>query len=729
MQHPASASLSLVASAFFALAHLAAPRVTWSAEAHSPPGNAPHWAFQPPHLEPGAPRSIDGHLEAAWRGKGLHPHRDAEPLIWLRRVHLDLTGLPPTAEEQTRFEKAFATAPEQARAAVVDKLLASPHHGERWGRHWMDVWRYSDWYGLGAQLRYSQKHIWHWRDWIIESLNHNKSYERMILEMLAGDELAPTDSDVLRATGFLARNYYLFNRTTWLDDVVEHTGKAFLGLTLNCVKCHEHKYDPFKHEEYYAFRAIFEPYHVRLDAVPGQPDLEKDGLPRVYDLHVDLPTYLHLKGDEKNPDKTKAILPGVPAVLAFAPLEIQPVNLPTQASHPETQAFILADHLAAARREADLAAEAIKKAGAKSAEVHVAECKLRVAETRRTAIEKQTVEANLAHEVAKAELAVAEAKGEKIKTAQAALKKARDAQAKGEGKPYRLTASLKALEGPDETEATRYNPFPTASTGRRLALARWIADKRNPLTARVMVNHLWLRHFGQPLVANVMDFGRQSKAPPLQPLLDWLAIEFMESGWDMKHMHRLMVLSHAYARSSSNAGAAGVNRSADPENIYYWRMNPVRMDAQSVRDSLLHLSGRLDPRLGGPTVDPKAEDKVFRRSLYFNHTRDEGNPFLEMFDNANVLDCYRRAESIVPQQALALMNARTALTSADAISHRFDGTDDAAFIRGTFRLLLGTAPTAEEASTCAGALKEMGAAGRAALVHTLLNHHDFITIR
>jgi hypothetical protein len=209
----------------------------------------------------------------------------------------------------------------------------------------MDLWRYSDWYGLGDQLRYSQKHLWHWRDWIVESLNEDKGYDRMVQEMLAGDELAPDDPKVLRATGYLARSYYLFNRTTWLDEVVEHTGKAFLGITMNCVKCHAHKYDPFSHEDYYAFRAIFEPHHVRLDALPGQPDLEKDGLPRAYDLHLERTTFLHVKGDEKQPDMSKVIAPAIPKVLEFEALKIHPLALPALKSKR-----LIQDQIAVAQR-------------------------------------------------------------------------------------------------------------------------------------------------------------------------------------------------------------------------------------------------------------------------------------------------------------------------------------------------------------------------------------------
>ena len=217
----------------------------------------------------------------------------------------------------------------------MDRLLASPQYGERWARHFMDIWRYCDWYGLGAQLRNSQKHIWHWRDWIIESLNADKGYDRMIIEMLAADEAAPEDRDNLRATGFLARSYYLFNRTTWLDDTIEHTSRAFLGVTMQCVKCHDHKYDPIEQADYYRMRAIFEPMHVRLDPWPGETDFEKNGLPRVFDLHLDRadlsPSCAAMRRTRTSRGPCS---PGVPAVLSFAKFEPQPVSLPETASQP-----------------------------------------------------------------------------------------------------------------------------------------------------------------------------------------------------------------------------------------------------------------------------------------------------------------------------------------------------------------------------------------------------------
>src|SRR6056297_1793218 len=337
-----------------------------------------HWAFRPivrpavPEIpvperaegpSPAAPlkdaapaagsNPIDAFLATHRRQQGLQAQPLAARPLQIRRLYLDLIGLPPTVE-QLQDDRPW----EQ----IIEELLHSPHHGERWARHWMDVWRYSDWYGLGKQLRYSQKHLWHWRDWIIESLNADKGYDRMIQEMLAGDELAPHDPDIVRATGFLARNYYLFNRTTWLDSTIEHTGKAFLGLTINCAKCHDHKYDPISQLDYYRFRAIFEPHQVRLDPVPGETDLEQDGLPRVFDNHLDAETYLHLRGDPKNPDKETAITPGVPAILAsFAP-PVEPVELPVPAYAPALREHVQQDQLAAAQRRIDSAEQALAQA-------------------------------------------------------------------------------------------------------------------------------------------------------------------------------------------------------------------------------------------------------------------------------------------------------------------------------------------------------------------------------
>lgn len=713
-----------------------------------------HWAYHPPKA---SPQSLDDRVQARLKERGLKPQPEAAPELWLRRVHLDLVGLPPTPEEVQAFLKDTAATPDvkALRARTVDRLLATPQYGERWGRHFMDIWRYTDWYGLGNQLRYSQKHLWHWRDWIVESLNADKGYDQMIVQMLAADELAPEDRDNLRATGFLARSYYLFNRTTWLDETVEHTCRAFLGLTMQCVKCHDHKYDPVDHAEYYRMRAVFEPMHVRLDPWPGETDLEKNGLPRVYDLHLDRVTYRHVRGDEKNEDKSRTLAPGVPKILGGQPYAAQTVKIPAKVVRPALLPFVLADHLARAEKEIAAATARLKKAAA--ADKAVEEKGLAAAQAKVPmlkavhAADQEPADKGLAHAAAVADALyrrlLAESKSLKaerdpalkgtdakkktaaekvLKAAGEELAAARKKEAAPGTEYTAIRATLKAQEGPDEARNAEVQTYPETSTGRRLALARWIAAPEHPLTARVLVNHVWMRHFGTALVADVSDFGRRSPAPLHQDVLDALAVRFVESGWSLKKLHREMLLSDLYAAASSNAGADAATLAKDPDNTCYWRMNPRRMESQAVRDSLLYVAGRLDLTQGGPTLDPVKMETSARRSLYFNQTAEEEHRFLAMFDNANVLDCYRREESVVPQQALAMTNSRLSHDCAVALEARLKGLDDAAFVRRAFLAVLGREAAEEELRICRESLAGMR---RDLFLQALFSHNDFVTLR
>ncbi|WP_339731123.1 PSD1 and planctomycete cytochrome C domain-containing protein [uncultured Gimesia sp.] len=958
-----------------------------------------HWSFQPPVKAniPGDSQiqnPIDAFLEAQRKQLGLVTVEPASKRVLLRRVYLDLIGLPPTQKQLQDFVN---DSDKDAYQKVVRKLLASPQHGERWGRHWMDIWRYTDWYGLGKQLRYSQKHIWHWRDWIIESLNRDSSYAEMVQDMLAADELKPTDHQALRATGFLARHYYLFNRTTWLDSTLEHTSKAFLGLTMNCAKCHDHKYDPLTHVDYYQMRAIFEPYQVRLDALPGETDLEKNGLPRIFDAHADTKTYVHIRGDEKKPDQSRELRPAPPELFTFDSFQVTSVTLPPEAHHPGIQDFVLKDQLkavdvkiAAAEKSAlkakqqlsmleqaaqtelvqqqtpeksapflvddfkaakselwtmgpgqwafqegkliqtktgygraylrskqdhpqnfkatfkfkttggdkwrsvglafdvndkrekmiylsavqpgsklqvsynegsksvypaegrhgcevnlnepyeleikvrdqlvnvslngvhaisyrlplqresgkidlmafDAAAEfeminisslssdetmidgkqsvkpslALTKAKYKTVEVslHIAQLSKvaiqtahaadkarysKLPEAKQIALRQAAALAARKYELAQAEekLAKANEKSEaatgaakkKVETEIAAAKKqvetAKQSLSKPGEKYTRVRASLKALEGPAEKEATRFQPYPETSTGRRAAFARWITHRQNPLTARVAVNHIWLRHFGQPLVEDVTDFGLRAKQPLQQQLLDWLAVELMEHNWSMKHLHELMTTSKAYQLSSSTINADPQTQAKDQENHYYWRRNMVRMESEIIRDSLLHLAGELDLTSGGPTIDPAKNPDSKRRSMYFTTSRDAQDKFLSMFDAADIFACYRRNESVVPQQALALANSKVSLQMARKITEqiRKDHPEliNQKFVKLAYEKILCIEPTAQELAICLTALAETESLlkttkkqnpvwrSRENLVHALLNHNDFITIR
>lgn len=987
-----------------------------------------HWAFQPIVKPPlpdnhsnGVLSPIDAFLQQRQQQRGIKPQPEAPRIVLLRRLYLDLIGIPPTLEEIAGCE---ADASPEWYEQTVKRLLSDPRHGERWARHWMDIWRYSDWWGLGDQLRNSQKHIWHWRDWIVESLNADTPYDEMVRLMLAADELHPNDLGKLRASGYLARNYWLFNRPQWMEETVEHVSKGFLGLTMNCSRCHDHKYDPLEQTDFYRLRAFFEPYHVRMDMVPGEVDLTRDGIPRAFDGLLEEPTYLYVRGDERNPDKSRTITPGVPAILAFDELKIEPVSLPAEAWQPERRAWVLDAHVAASKQRVQAAESDLKKsqekllaatevfekfrkqkeeaahsvertadsvlekssyfsdsfqtldttrwklfggewlhepnglaqkkdgptrsalrvignvprdfdatlrftilggsqwrsvglafdasqedptqpfaasdseqmvyasayaAGSKiqasfqrggewqypggsavrgtqiqlnqeytlrlqvreslinaflngelqiawestlprregalqvitfdalavlheisidsldpsvalrqpdasngnaplsmgtaelavnqaRAEQTLAEATLAVIQAEGQAVERRAdaqrsewapqdtmrqekVSAAIRAErlvavaksrqsVAKAELALINAKADTKEAAEKSLKDAHDAldkaqqvlgaevastdqYAKFSGAMWTPTRFLDS--GKDDPEVK----FHAQSTGRRTALANWITDRRNPLTARVAVNHIWARHMGQPLVPTVFDFGRKG-IPPSQPeLLDWLASELIESGWSMKHLHSLIVRSAAYRMSSSLEGA-DYALTQDPENKLWWRRLPIRIESQLVRDSLLSLAGTLDPTVGGPSVLPGEQATSLRRSLYFFHSNNERNLFLTTFDEALVKDCYRREQSVVPQQALALSNSKLALDTAEKIAGRLNEkyADESAFVQAAFRLIIGVNPNRDEMAASMAALEswrgipgESEKSARSNLVWVLINHNDFVTLR
>ena len=917
-----------------------------------------HWAFQkiqrPSIPNVGETNPIDAFLTELQQEKDLTTQPAARRSLLLRRLYLDLTGLPPTLDQLQS---------NQPLPQIIERLLNSPQYGERWGRHWMDVWRYSDWFGLGGMLRNSQQHIWHWRDWIVQSVNDDKSYAQMISEMVAGDEIAPLDPNVVVATGFLARNYYLFNRTTWLDNTIEHTSKAFLGLTVNCAKCHDHKYDPISHKDYYRLRAIFEPHHVRLDALPGETDFNRNALPRAYDDKPDAPTYVHQRGNPAEPIKDAVISPGVPQFLASFSAPPQPVELPVEAWAPGIRPHVQQDQLTKAEQQVATAAAALMKLKTKrqqpdstkqnpanflsfadnfekarpdiwqpsragwmyrngllsqtkpttdrnslrtisnhphsfeltlkfritggvkwkstgirfdadkdaanahtvyasaysggskvqlshtvngrtsyptaakvdrpialntiynlnvkvrdslinvslddeflfafhlprrevgaielfafdatadfmhieikslptatvlrnsadtssptdiKRQIEIATAKLNLAETQRDAVNLRIVADNA---ILKRSKRISKANRSSTKEAQAAARmqlqvqlaqaeldilqansanraaavKRRDAAQnalKSDTLPdySPLRGSRRALDQKTHT-ASQYSPvYSSTSTGRRTALANWMTHRDNPLTARVAVNHIWMRHFGTPLVESVFDFGRRAPRPIHHKLLEYLAVELMESGWSMKHLHRLILNSKAWQRTSSNLEADGKTIAIDPNNQYYWRMNPRRMESQVVRDSLLFLSEQLDLKRGGPPI--KAGPNVRRRSLYLVHSRDGRDQLLSTFDDADIFACYRRKTSIVPQQALAMLNSRASAEAAGHILKTMNTPvklNDNDLIKQAFQKLLGRTPTDSEVRLSIEFLNDHS--DRIHFIHALLNHNDFLVIR
>lgn len=802
-----------------------------AAGAHSPADEpvpadpSEHWAWQPP-TRPEIPdvssaswrtHPIDALVYASLQDNGLQPLELADPRTRLRRLYVDLIGLPPTPEQQRDF--ASDPSPENWNRQVAS-LLENPAHGERWARHWMDVWRYSDWDGYKQQLRGSQRHIWRWRDWIVESLNADKGYDQMVMEMLAGDELAPTDPDVLRATGFLARNFHTSNRNIWLDATVEHTAKAFLSLTLNCARCHDHKYDPIPQTDYYAFRAVFEPHQVRTDRIEGQANLLKDGLVRVFDAEPEAETYLYFAGDEKRPDKHAPMVAGVPGIVGL-PFKPTPVALPAAAVFPAAYGFIEREDLAAAQRslvsqqttlkkledaktEPDALELKIAQQAVVSAEAKLNSLRARWSADKRRygprndqpqadatreadllALSDAAIQCEAEETIAAAELLVLQ-KQKLQADAQAAANSAAspsadDAEPVDTKQQAALATAKKDLAAADKAlaEAEKaleqareklgkkdaYTPvgkeFPGQSTGRRLALAQWITRRDNPLAARVAVNYVWMHYFGQPLVENVFDFGLRSPTPEHLALLDWLSVELMDNHWSLKHIHHCIVTSRTYqlASHSQDSVVWTANGQIDPDNKFLWRANARRLDAEVVRDSLLAASGSLDLSMGGPDIDHQLGESSLRRSLYFRHAYEKQMTMLVLFDAAGPQECYRRSESIIPQQALALANSPLTLEQARLLAAKLwepGHTDEEAGIIRAFEILLGRECTPQELAICHEFITQQAAllsdtqklnplAGkqqvkvppasearqraRESLVHTLMNHNDFVTVR
>jgi chemotaxis protein histidine kinase CheA len=659
----------------------------------------------------------------------------------------------------------------------VDRLLNDPRHGERWARHWMDIWRYSDWAGWsgGNQIRDSQPHIWRWRDWIIESLNEDKGYDRMLVEMLAADELAPEAPETLRATGFLVRNYKMLSREQWLEDTINHTSRAFLGVTMHCAKCHDHRSDPISQTEYFQMRAIFEPHKVRIDHVPGETDTRKAGLARAYDAELDPPTWLFHRGDERRPETNQVITAAVPRILGGS-FSIEPVSLPPSAWSPEKRAFVIQDQISESEKKVAKARSELEQTNspeAPSRKQLEADSALALAEARHAALlaviraealeeHKETEEGKSAAREAlaaqrKASLREAAHKLLQAQHAKAALDEktaAADLDAAAKEKLEKeIQAAVKKLA---ESEAdfakaekeleneltTAYTPrsiqtYPSASTGRRLAFARWLASTNHPLTARVAVNHIWLRHFGQALVPTVDDFGAGGREPSHPELLDWLSAELMAQDWRMRPIHRLIVTSAAYRMASTPDED---NLRIDPDNVHLWRMPSRRMEAELVRDNILFASGQLDPAMGGPEIDHTLGLTSKRRSVYLRIAAEKEVEFLKIFDGPSVAECYERKPSVLPHQALAMANSELTRSHAKALARSLSQREEKAFVLEAFDRILARAPTPQEERLCLEFLthrsgapdvanQEQAAAAREHLVLVLFSHNDFVTIR
>jgi Protein of unknown function (DUF1553)/Protein of unknown function (DUF1549)/Planctomycete cytochrome C len=590
------------------------------------------WSFRPA-IRPEVPKvirgdwvrsPIDGFVLAKLEVAGLAPAPPAAKTSLLRRVTYDLVGLPPTPDEVAAF---LADSSPDAYEKVVDRLLASPRHGERWARHWLDLVRYAE--TDGYEFDAPKPGAWRYRDYVIESFNRDKPYDRFVKEQLAGDELQPSSDEALIATGYYRVGPWdtgapdkLQATFDELDDVVGTTGQVFLGLTASCARCHDHKSDPFPTADYYRMLAFFRGvrrYSPRSALRPLSAPSEKDAAA--------------LSETRK---KVEAVAGRIKAI--------------EDALLPRLEG-VERDDFQSEQYRADIVEKHVPK------DVSQAEFRRYQSLAReKSALERSRPQA----------LCVTEGGASPPETSILVRGNPRSPGSPVEpGFPSVITPGTPRIPTP---------PDDARSSGRRLVLADWIASPGNPLTARVMVNRIWQHHFGRGLVRSSSDFGYKGTPPTHPGLLDWLASEFVDKGWSVKAMHRLIVTSSAYRMSSRPDPKA---LAMDPENDLLWRFDLRRLEAEEVRDSILAVSGDLNAGvMGGPSIYPKIQREVLvgqsrpgsgwgrsspeeqaRRSIYVHIKRSLAVPLLASFDAADVdASCPVRFATTQPTQALSLLN-------------------------------------------------------------------------
>jgi hypothetical protein len=628
-----------------------------------------YWAFQPvrdpqpPAVAEGewASNPIDRFLIDRMAREGLSPSPRADRVALIRRATFDLIGLPPSPEEIDQFV-ADPAPDEEAFAAVVDRLLASPRYGERWGRHWLDLVRYAESNGYRADEY--RPHAWRYRDYVIDSLNQDKPYDQFIREQLAGDEIAPADPAARVATGYLRLWIYESNQRdvkgqweTILADVTDVTADVFLGLGMGCARCHDHKYDPILQKDYYRLQAFFTPLLPRDDLTipkaPYQPGADERRA--AWEVAT-----AEIRGQvEKLIEKQKKSAE-FGAVTKFQPDMQAMLGKPREARTPLEKQL------------ADLAYRQIQMEYDKIAGALKGEAKER-------------------YQALMTELA----KFDHLKP--------------DEGPPVETISDVGVVPPPTIIPGDRsrtpvepgflslLDPAPASlaapagwpeSTGRRRTLANWIASAENPLTARVMVNRVWQQHFGRGLVETPSDFGKLGEAPSHPELLDWLASRFVEDGWSLKTLHRRMMLSAAYAQGTENPGEESARR-VDPTNRLVWTRPVRRVEAESIRDAMLATSGELKLGSGGPSADSKEP----RRTVYTKVLRNKRDPLLDAFDGPDgYFSTSVRNVTTTPTQSLLMINGAWTLARAEAFARRLleaEARDDRERVGLAYRLAFG----------------------------------------
>jgi mono/diheme cytochrome c family protein len=655
-----------------------------------PADAGPHWAFVPPRrpavpaaTQPGLRNAVDRFIAAALDEKKLALAPEADRLTLLRRVAFDLTGLPPSAEEMAAFG---AEDSPDAYERMVERYLASPHYGERWGKFWLDTAGYADSNGY-FNADTDRPLAYKYRDYVIRSFNSDKPFDRFVREQIAGDEMAgytpgadvtPAMADLLIATHFLRNapdgsgesdgnpDEVRTDRMTVLEGNLQVAMNCLLGVTIQCARCHEHKFEPITHEEYYRLQAILYPVYCpdrwvkpneRTVAVATRHEREEH---RQRSERVDravraLQEGLTIQAGPYREQVVEERLAGLDAAIRTAILAA--VRAPNDKVTPEQQA-LLKKHVEPLKISDDDLARRFPEYAALREQVRKA---VAVREKERPApLEKLAVVAEVALPPPAHHLLLRGQHNKPGKEVQPGVPAA-----------FCTPANTYAI--------APQNPQKPAGTGRRAAFARWVTSSENPLFARVFVNRVWQHHFGKGLVGTPDNFGLSGARPSHPELLDFLAVEFIDSGRSVKHLHRLILSSATYRQTSASPAKT---RLVDPDNRLLGRFPLRRLDAEALRDAMLAVSGELDRRPGGPYVPTHrtAEGNVEvdekhagarRRSVYLQQRRTQVATFLELFDAPSIaVTCSARNTSTVPLQALALLNADFTRLRAAAFARR-----------------------------------------------------------
>jgi hypothetical protein len=629
-----------------------------------------YWVFQPVKaVEPPAVADqrwnrhpVDRFVYQKLQENGLMPAPMAEKGALLRRVYQDLIGLPPTLAEYEEFLKDDAP---DAYDKVVDRLLASPRYGERWARHWFDVARFAE--SDGYKIDEFRPTAWRYRDYVINAFNDDKPYDEFVRQQLAGDELEPQNPEAHIATGFLRLGIYEYNnrdaKLQWsgiLNEVTDVTGDVFLGVGLQCARCHDHKFDPILQKDYYRLQAFFAPLDWR-DRDPLATAQEQTAYQEKLAAWEEKTASIRAEIEAMEAPMRKK--QGDKSLKVF-PLEIQQILQSDFAklSPYEQQIYNLA------YRQIQYEHDRVESKFKDEEKKKLVELKKQLAE--HSALKPELLPTTLT-----------------VKDIGPVAPPVMIPKKKDEIAPGFLTLL-------DAADAKVTAPSPS-TTGRRSALANWLTDPQNPLTARVIVNRIWQAHFGRGIVPTTSDFGTLSEKPSHPELLDWLADDFVKHGWRIKRVHRLLVTSETY-RQAALVKPSDTALRVDPENRLLWRMPTRRLDAEQIRDAILQATGKLDLKAGGPSVEPSQP----RRTIYAKVLRNIRDPLLEVFDTPeSYLSTSERNATTTPIQSLLMINSPQLLKHARDFAARMEKehpSDLNSRVTATYQLLYGRQPTTQE---------------------------------